>query len=47
MSDAAGMLLLDVKHRKWSDLVIDKLGIEKAHLPELKESWEPCGKVTG
>ena len=30
------MLLLDVAHRKWSELVIEKLDIEKSHLPELK-----------
>ena len=46
VSDASGMLLLDVKNRKWSDTVLSELGIDKALLPACFESPEVSGKVT-
>ncbi len=46
VSDASGMLLLDVKNRKWSDIVLSELGIDKALLPACYESSEVSGKLT-
>ncbi len=46
VSDASGMLLLDVKNRTWSKEMLDYLGIEEAMLPKLYESYEVCGNVT-
>lgn len=44
-SDASGMLLLDVKNRKWSDKMIDICGIDKSMLPKLYESYEVVGTL--
>jgi len=46
VSDASGMLLLDVKRRAWSSELLGKLGIDKALLPALYESPEVTGKLT-
>ena len=46
VSDASGMLLLDVKNRKWSDTMLSELGIDKGLLPACYESPEVSGKVT-
>lgn len=45
MSDASGMLLLDVKNRKWSKEMIHFLGIKEEMLPKLFESYEVTGTV--
>ena len=45
VSDASGMLLLDVKNRKWSQEMIDLLGITEEMLPKLFESYEVTGAV--
>jgi len=45
VSDASGMQLMDIPGRKWSDEVLDKLGIEKSMLGKLYESQEVTGKV--
>ena len=45
VSDASGMLLLDVKNRAWSDEMIRLLQIEKDMLPGLYESSEITGKL--
>ena len=45
VSDASGMLLLDVKNRTWSDEMIRLLQIEKDMLPGLYESSEITGKL--
>ncbi len=45
-SDASGMLLLDVKNKCWSEPVCDYVGINRAVLPELFESYEVTGTVT-
>ncbi len=47
VSDASGMLLLDVEKRKWSVEMLDYLGIESSMLPKLHESYESCGNVSG
>ena len=46
LSDASGMLLLDVKNRCWSDEMIEICGIKKDWLPSLFESYEAVGTVT-
>lgn len=45
MSDASGMLLLDVKNRKWSEEMCDICGINTEMLPALFESYECVGTV--
>ncbi len=46
LSDAAGMLMLDVKNRTWSKEMCDYLEINEAVLPKLYESYEVTGVVT-
>lgn len=46
VSDASGMLLLDVKKRTWSKELLSALDIDPGLLPELYESPEVTGKVT-
>lgn len=46
MSDASGMLLLDVKNRKWSKEMCEICGIRMEMLPTLFESYECVGTVT-
>jgi len=45
VSDASGMLLLDVKNRCWSKEMLDICGITKEQLPELYESYEVVGTL--
>ncbi len=45
LSDASGMLLLDVKNRSWSDEMIEICGIAKEQLPGLYESYECVGTI--
>ena len=44
-SDASGMLLLDVKNKKWSKEMIDICSISEDMLPKLYESYEPVGTI--
>ena len=44
-SDASGMLLLDVKNKKWSKKMCEICGIEESMLPRLYESYEVTGTV--
>jgi len=44
-SDASGMLLLDVKNKKWSKEMIDICSISEDMLPKLYESYEPVGII--
>ncbi|MFB0918403.1 MAG: xylulokinase [Clostridiaceae bacterium] len=46
LSDASGMLLLDVKNKKWSDEMIDLCGLKSEVLPKLYESTEVIGTLT-
>lgn len=46
VSDASGMLMLDVKNRKWSKEMLELLQIEEEVLPKVFESWEVTGKLT-
>lgn len=44
-SDASGMLLLDVKNRRWSQKMCDVCGISEQMLPKLYESYEVVGTL--
>ena len=44
-SDASGMLLLDIKNKKWSKEMIDICGISEDMLPKLYESYEVVGAI--
>lgn len=46
MSDASGMLLLDVKNKGWSKDILEFLEIKEEILPRLYESYEVTGYVT-
>lgn len=43
VSDASGMLLLDVKNRCWSEEMLKICHVRKEQLPVLYESWEEVG----
>ena len=45
VSDASGMLLMDVKNRCWSGEMLDICGITEAQLPTLHESYEVVGTL--
>src|SRR5436853_179638 len=45
VSDASGTLLLDVKNRTWSNRLLELLGIDRALMPRLHESYEVTGKL--
>ena len=44
-SDASGMLLLDVAHKRWSKEMLGICGLNEALLPTLYESWQPVGTL--
>lgn len=46
VSDASGMLLLDVKKRDWSEEMINICKISRKQLPALYESYEKVGCIT-
>lgn len=45
-SDASGMLLLDVAHKRWSQEMLDICGISECQMPKLFESFEVVGTLT-
>lgn len=45
-SDASGMLLLDVKNKKWSKEMCDICHIKESMLPKLYESYDIVGNVS-
>ncbi len=45
VSDASGMLLLDVRSRKWSEEMLEICDIRKEMLPDVRESYEISGHV--
>ena len=45
MSDASGMLLLDVENRCWSKEMMDICGVTEEQMPALFESYEVIGNV--
>ncbi|MBD3293262.1 MAG: xylulokinase [Armatimonadia bacterium] len=46
VSDASGTSLLNVRERRWSDLMLDRLEIPREWLPDVYESPEITGTVT-
>lgn len=44
-SDASGMLLLDVEHKRWSKEMLEICGIKEAWMPRLYESYEAVGTL--
>ena len=44
-SDASGMLLLDVQHKRWSKEMLEICGISESQLPTLYESWQAVGTL--
>ena len=46
VSDASGTLLFDVKNRKWSGKVLEKLDIDRNMMPKIYESTEVTGTLT-
>lgn len=45
VSDASGMLLLDVKNRCWSEEMLEICGIKESQLPKVYESWQVVGTL--
>jgi len=46
VADASGTLLLDVARRRWSDEMLDAVGIDRERLPRVFESPEICARVS-
>ena len=44
-SDASGMLLLDVEHKRWSSEMLELCGISESQMPRLFESYECVGTL--
>ena len=44
-SDASGMLLLDVEHKRWSKEMLDLCGVSECQMPKLFESHQCIGTV--
>ena len=44
-SDASGILLLDVKNKRWSAEMMDICGVKECQMPRLFESYECIGTV--
>ena len=44
-SDASGMLLLDVEHKRWSQEMLDLCGLTQEQMPQLFESYEVVGTL--
>ncbi len=45
-SDASGILLLDVQHKRWSPEMLEICHVTEAQLPRLYESYEVVGTLT-
>lgn len=46
VSDASGTSLLNVPQRRWSEVVLDKIGVPLDWLPQVYESSEITGEIT-
>ena len=44
-SDASGMLLLDVEHKRWSQEMLEICGVAEERMPRLFESYDVIGTV--
>ncbi len=47
VADASGTLMLDVAKRNWSTEILEAAEIDRSILPNLYESPETCGKISG
>ena len=47
VSDASGMLLFDVKNKKWSEEMLAICGLKLEQMPEIHESYQIVGNMTG
>ncbi|HEX8917871.1 MAG TPA: xylulokinase [Chloroflexota bacterium] len=45
VSDAAGTLLFDVQHARWSGEVLDALRLDESFLPPVRASADQCGAI--
>ena len=45
-SDASGMLLLDVQHKRWSQEMLEICGVSERQMPQLFESFAVVGRLT-
>lgn len=45
VSDASGMLLMDVEHRCWSKEMLELVGVREEQMPKLYESYEVVGML--
>lgn len=46
VSDASGMLLLDVKNKRWSQEMLELIGIKEEQLAKIFESYQVVGTLT-
>ena len=46
VSDASGMLLFDVEHKRWSEEMLNICGIKREQMADIYESYEAVGTVT-
>ena len=46
VSDASGMLLMDVEHKCWSEEMLKLCGVREEQMPRLYESAAPVGSLT-
>nr|WP_167030084.1 xylulokinase [Luteibacter sp. SG786] len=44
-SDAAGTLWLDVENRQWSSEMLAATGLDRSHMPQVKEGTQPAGHL--
>ncbi len=44
-SDSSGTLYLDVENKKWSEEMLELIGIDKEKLPKLYNSYDPIGYI--
>lgn len=45
-SDASGMLLLDVQHKRWSQEMLEICGVSERQMPKLFEGFAVVGRLT-
>ena len=45
VSDASGMLLFDVKHKRWNQEMLSLCGVREDQMAQIFESWEKVGTV--
>src|SRR5215831_8254588 len=46
VSDASGTALFDVVHRRWSDEMVERIGLNRTILPNAFESHQVTGRIT-